>query len=110
MNDRPVMLASPVEVIPVGAAAAVDPATTPTGNGTFHVDAVNATTNVTNVGVLQRATDPGLKVGDILLLSYEVGAAGDSFGMVASIKTMTTPWTATATVMVFEVSKLFLIQ
>ena len=103
MNDRPVMLASPVEVIPVGDGAAVAPGTTPTGNGTFHVDASGGSTS--NEIVLQRETDPGLKVGDILLLSYEVGAAGDSFSIVASIKTMTTPWTATATDMVFEVNE-----
>ena len=105
MNDRPVMLASPVEVIPVGDGAAVAPATTPTGNGTFHVDAVNANTNINNQIVLQRATDPGLKVGDILLLSYEVGAAGDSFSIVASIKTISIVWSASETDMVFEVNE-----
>ena len=90
-------------VVPVGAAAAVAPATTPTGNGTFHVDAAGGTTN--NEVILQRATDPGLKVGDTIVLSYEVGGAGDSFTVVTTIKTMTTAWTAAATDMVFEVTE-----
>jgi hypothetical protein len=103
MSDRPVMLASPVEVIPVDDEAAVTPETTLTANGTFHVEATGGTTS--NEIVLQRFTDPGLKVGDILLLSYEVGAAGDSFSIVASIKTMTIAWSATETDMVFEVNE-----
>ena len=82
---------------------AVAPATTPTGNGTFHVDAAGGTTS--NEVILQRATDPGLKVGDTLVLSYEVGDAGDSFTIVTTIKTMTTQWSAAATDMVFEVTE-----
>jgi hypothetical protein len=90
-------------VVPVAAGAAVAPATTPTGNGTFHVDAAGGTTS--NEVILQRATDPGLKVGDTLVLSYEMALAGDSFTVVTTIKTMTTNWTATATDMVFEVTE-----
>jgi hypothetical protein len=104
MNDRPVMLASPVAVVPVGAATALAAGGTLSSNGTFHVDAENVNTSVTNEITLQRATDPGLKVGDILLLSYEV-AEGDSFSIVASIKTMTTAWSDTNVDMVFSVNE-----
>tara|TARA_B100001123_G_scaffold428126_1_gene544588 strand:- start:965 stop:2470 length:1506 start_codon:yes stop_codon:yes gene_type:complete len=94
--ERPQLLAAPENilgnVVPTGS---VEVAGDASANGKFTI------TSSGNLLKFRAAADPGLKVGDILAINYEITADASTNTVICEITSVTTAWSASNTTAVF---------